>query len=90
MNNTLLLPVTVVAIFVAPVVVLGGPPLVTDDTGVLASGIEAIKFDFLATDGNGSSVYREIDVLGSAAVPEPTTTALLGLGGLALILRRRK
>ena len=23
-------------------------------------------------------------------VPEPTTTALLGLGGLALILRRRK
>jgi len=63
---------------------------VTDDTGVLASGIEAIKFDFLATDGNGSSVYREIDVLGSAAVPEPTTTALLALGGLALILRRRK
>jgi hypothetical protein len=25
-----------------------------------------------------------------AAVPEPSTTALLGLGGLALILRRRK
>ncbi|HAC81435.1 MAG TPA: hypothetical protein DCG06_14140 [Deltaproteobacteria bacterium] len=24
------------------------------------------------------------------AVPEPSTTALLGLGGLALILRRRK
>jgi hypothetical protein len=28
--------------------------------------------------------------LDSTAVPEPTTTALLGLGGLALILRRRK
>ncbi|MFT6794630.1 MAG: hypothetical protein ACJAR1_002641 [Rubritalea sp.] len=26
----------------------------------------------------------------AAAIPEPTTTALLGLGGLALILRRRK
>jgi hypothetical protein len=26
----------------------------------------------------------------TSAVPEPTTTALLGLGGLALILRRRK
>ena len=28
--------------------------------------------------------------LTAVAVPEPTTTALLGLGGLALILRRRK
>ena len=26
----------------------------------------------------------------SVAVPEPSTTALLGLGGLALIMRRRK
>jgi hypothetical protein len=30
------------------------------------------------------------DVSDFLAVPEPTTTALLGLGGLALILRRRK
>ena len=28
--------------------------------------------------------------LESSAIPEPSTTALLGLGGLALILRRRK
>jgi hypothetical protein len=64
---------------------------VTDDSGFLASGIEAIKFEFLATDGNGAgSIYREIDVMGSTTVPEPTTAALLGLGGFALILRRRK
>ena len=35
------------------------------------------------------SMISEVDFNGDA-VPEPTTTALLGLGGLALILRRRK
>jgi len=42
---------------------------------------ETIQFDeFMITK----------DVSDFLAVPEPTTTALLGLGGLALILRRRK
>lgn len=36
--------------------------------------------------GNGASV-RDLNV---TAVPEPSSSALLGLGGLALILRRRK
>ena len=36
-----------------------------------------------------NSALSEIQFNG-APVPEPTTTALLGLGGLALILRRRK
>ena len=41
---------------------------------------------------NTSDVFYGFDnVAGDfTAVPEPTTTALLGLGGLALILRRRK
>jgi len=34
-------------------------------------------------------MINEVEFTGTA-VPEPTTTALLGLGGLALILRRRK
>lgn len=62
---------------------------ITDDAGDLATGVTHIRFD--PTDGqiNGDGgVYREIDVI--AAVPEPSSTALLGLGGLALILRRRK
>ena len=29
-------------------------------------------------------------VLGASAVPEPSSTALLGLGGLALALRRKR
>ncbi|MGJ8656607.1 MAG: PEP-CTERM sorting domain-containing protein [Akkermansiaceae bacterium] len=35
----------------------------------------------------GWKPYIELDIV---AVPEPSSTALLGLGGLALILRRRK
>jgi hypothetical protein len=49
-------------------------------------GVQKIRFDFGNTEASGTG-YSEIDVF---AVPEPSTTALLGLGGLALILRRRK
>jgi hypothetical protein len=48
-----------------------------DDTGILASGIEAIKFDFLATAGHSAgSVYREIDVFGIETVPGPPVPPL--------------
>ena len=42
--------------------------------------------------GTTGGVQNEWDNLRltAVAVPEPTTTALIGLGGLALILRRRK
>ncbi len=67
---------------------------VTDDAGLLDSGIDAIRFNFLDTVSNpaGGGVYRELDVFGSStvAVPEPSSVALLGLGGLALLRRRRK
>ncbi len=41
---------------------------------------------FAVTGSNGSDGYT----LTAIAVPEPSSAALLGLGGLALILRRRK
>lgn len=36
------------------------------------------------------SSFTTVGVSGTVAIPEPSSTALLGLGGLALILRRRK
>lgn len=63
----------------------------TEDNGaaLLGSGIDGVRFDF-GNPGLNWTWYREFDVVGTATVPEPSTTALLGLGGLALILRRRK
>jgi hypothetical protein len=40
--------------------------------------------------GDFSIDYIRLDTDAIAVVPEPSSTALLGLGGLALILRRRK
>jgi hypothetical protein len=63
-----------------------------DFTGTLGTDYvlafrEADSFGNIITGTNGGA----IDNLSfSQAVPEPSTSALLGLGGLALILRRRK
>ncbi len=67
----------------------------TDSTGTIATGIDQIRItanEVNAGANNGAFVWRELDVIGTdtAVVPEPTSTALLGLGGLALLLRRRK
>ena len=45
---------------------------------------------FVETSGNTNSSNPAIDNVSVNAVPEPSSAALLGLGGLALILRRRK
>jgi len=60
----------------------------TDTTGTLASGINAIRFTFLG-DGMGAdeSGYVEIDV---HAVPEPATFSLAALGLLLLGRRSRR
>ena len=55
------------------------------DVSSLAAGT-TIWMDF--SQPSGQLVVDNVSV--TAVVPEPTTTALLGLGGLALVLRRRK
>ena len=62
---------------------------------IIASGVDAIRITFLdhgvENGGTDGTVFQEVDVIGVATVvPEPSSTALVGLGGLALLLRRRK
>ena len=45
---------------------------------------------FIALQAEGSKARFGIDNISVTVVPEPSSAALLGLGGLALILRRRK
>jgi hypothetical protein len=67
----------------------------TADFGGSFADLTAITDQFAAgfvdTTGNGLAATDNLDgTYTISVVPEPTTTALLGLGGLALILRRRK
>lgn len=61
------------------------------DTSVpyLAMGVDQVRFDFLPGVENGYTGYAELDVMGVAAMPEPGTTTLSGLG-LMLLARRRR
>lgn len=66
----------------------------TDDSGLLATGVESIVFNGFDNANESANpsivVYREFDVIGTATVPEPGSLALLGLGGLMMIKRRRR
>jgi len=64
------------------------------------SGVDRLGYDentdggrlSVTTDPYGGASSRGISfsIQGTETIPEPSSTALLGLGGLALILRRRK
>ncbi|MFC5050399.1 PEP-CTERM sorting domain-containing protein [Rubritalea spongiae] len=51
---------------------------------------ENYQFVAYGQDDQGNKNIRSVTLESTVAVPEPSSTALLGLGGLALIMRRRK
>lgn len=55
------------------------------------TGVTSVVFDDI-TGGSGQTGWQEIAFIAAAitAVPEPSSSALLGLGGLALLLRRKR
>lgn len=65
---------------------------IIDNSGFLATNVTSLRFNFSDNLAQGYNGYREIDVQGSRAVPEPGSIALLGLGlaGLAGFARRKQ
>jgi len=45
--------------------------------------------DYTGTDGDGGGIFDNFKIEG-IAVPEPSSIALLGLGGLGILARRRR
>jgi len=65
----------------------------TDSTGTIASNVANLKFDFQKSAGlyKNQTAYTEIQAFGSpTAVPEPSAMALLGLGTVGFLARRRR
>ena len=63
-------------------------------SGTLAAGVRQVEITFdesrTATFGGTVDGYADLVSFSTTVVPEPSSSALLGLGGLALIIRRRK
>lgn len=71
-------------VYINNVLATNGDDIAYFSGGAAAGDIDQLKFQ---SDYNGGAWYDNFDV---QQIPEPSSSALLGLGGLALILRRRR
>ena len=66
----------------------GGLPVTGEIVSMLAPDVQYVRFTDFADHGDGNLTgFLEIRF---ATVPEPSSTALLGLSGIALMLRRKR
>lgn len=76
----------------------GAPPVgrtmisLVDGGGVLATNVAAVRFTFTSFEPfSAADAYREIDVFGTVAIPEPMTSGLLfGCGALAVLVALKR
>lgn len=62
----------------------------TDSTGTIAAGVDEVRFVFANNPMGAGTLYQEIDVFGTAAIPEPSSIAMIGLvSGGAVFIRKR-
>jgi hypothetical protein len=64
--------------------------IISATDGFLATNVRSLRFAFGGNLTEGYAGYREIDVLGAAAIPEPAGVALFGLALAGLLGARRK
>jgi len=69
---------------------LGAQQARTYETPQITLDANGISLHYITTGGTGSRPRGSVAGIIIESVPEPSSTALLGLGGLALILRRKK
>ena len=63
--------------------------LISDSSGVLATHVRSLRFNFGGDLTAGFAGYREIDVNGLVSVPEPSAASLTLLSAAALLRRSR-
>lgn len=61
----------------------------TFDPGAAAEG-NNIAFRFGTTESNAFAGFSDMQLASTSAVPEPSSTALIGLGAVTLLLRKRR
>ncbi|MFD2158829.1 PEP-CTERM sorting domain-containing protein [Rubritalea tangerina] len=68
----------------------GTNPIWDDTNSLVITGLTGDLVVDGTRDGANRATIAGFQIIDTTAIPEPTSTALLGLGGMALILRRRK